>query len=83
MQIGKELQKLLTKNTKTHVIITRGADPIILASNETDIQSFTVKRPSHIVDTIGCGDAFVGGRIIIIFIHKFILFRFSRLSIIE
>jgi sugar/nucleoside kinase (ribokinase family) len=76
IHIAKELQKLLTKNTDTCVIITRGADSIILASSkmgksknsnsflytEHDVRLFTVKPPSEIVDTTGCGDAFVGGR---------------------
>jgi sugar/nucleoside kinase (ribokinase family) len=77
MEICQELQKLLTKNTETCVIITRGADPVILASGkipnkktkidflyctEHGVKMFTVKRPSKIVDTTGCGDAFVGGR---------------------
>jgi len=76
IHIAKELQKLLTKNTDTCVIITRGADSIILASSkidksknfnsflyaEHDARLFTVKPPSEIVDTTGCGDAFVGGR---------------------
>jgi hypothetical protein len=36
MDIAKELQKLLTKNTETCLIITRGADSIILASSKTN-----------------------------------------------
>lgn len=63
--IAKELQKLLTKNSETHVIITRGADPVILTSNKIEdaVRIFSIKKASNIVDTIGCGDAFVGGRI--------------------
>ncbi len=34
MYIAKELQKLLTKNADTCVIITRGAEPVILASSK-------------------------------------------------
>ncbi|CAF1217237.1 unnamed protein product [Rotaria sordida] len=60
LPIARELQKLLIKNTKTCVIVTHGADPIILASNH-GVKVFAVKRLSKIVDTIGCGDAFVGG----------------------
>ena len=76
--IAKELQKRMIKSSETHVIITRGADPVILASSkitstfkirslsflrclEDGVRLFTIKKPSHIVDTIGCGDAFVGG----------------------
>lgn len=33
---------------------------------------YTVKRPSQIIDTTGCGDAFVGGRNIIISSLQFI-----------
>ena len=63
--IAKELQKLLTKSNKTHVIVTRGADPVILTSSNTEdaVRLFSIRKPSHIVDTTGCGDAFVGGRI--------------------
>ncbi|CAF2724104.1 unnamed protein product [Rotaria sp. Silwood2] len=42
------------------MIVTRSSHPIILASNH-GLKTFAVKRPSKIVDTIGCGDAFVGG----------------------
>ncbi|UJR08267.1 hypothetical protein I4U23_012540 [Adineta vaga] len=58
--MAKELQKMLTKNAETFVIITRGADSIILASTQ-GVKIFHVKRPLKIVDTIGCGDVFVGG----------------------
>jgi hypothetical protein len=36
MHIAKELQKLLTKNADTCMIITRGADSVILASSKID-----------------------------------------------
>lgn len=84
--IAKELQKLLTKNNETHVIITRGADPVILTSSniEDAVRIFTIKKASNIVDTIGCGDAFVGGRISrIINRRHWFPSRFSRLSIID
>ncbi|CAF1137909.1 unnamed protein product [Adineta steineri] len=58
--IAEELQKKLSKSTDTCVIITRGADSIVLAS-KNGVKMFTVKRPPKIIDTIGCGDAFVGG----------------------
>ncbi|CAF5105489.1 unnamed protein product, partial [Rotaria sp. Silwood1] len=41
--------------------VTRASRPIILASSH-GLKTFTVKRSSKIIDTIGCGDAFVGGR---------------------
>ncbi|CAF1133651.1 unnamed protein product [Adineta steineri] len=58
--IAEELQKKLSKSTDTCVIITRGANPIVLAS-KNGVKMFTVKRPPKIIDTIGCGDAFAGG----------------------
>ncbi|CAF1009863.1 unnamed protein product [Adineta ricciae] len=58
--VAKELQKMLTKNKETCVVITGGANPIISVTQH-GIKVFHVKKPSKIVDTIGCGDAFVGG----------------------
>jgi hypothetical protein len=34
MHIAAELQKLLTKNAETCVIITRGVEPVIVASSK-------------------------------------------------
>ncbi|CAF1290063.1 unnamed protein product, partial [Didymodactylos carnosus] len=58
--IVKSLQELLTKKEGGTVIITRGVNPILLATKD-EIKQFNVKKPLKIVDTNGCGDAFVGG----------------------
>lgn len=46
------------------VIVTQGKDSVLVAfTNKPDVQEFVVKTidPKRIVDTIGAGDAFVGG----------------------
>lgn len=63
-EIAKLISKLpkASKNFERMVIITQGADDVIVAQGN-DTQNFPVPKlkPEEIVDTNGAGDAFVGG----------------------
>lgn len=62
-EIAKAISNMPKSNEKKRiVIITQGANPVIMANGQ-DIKEFQVKKleQDKIIDTNGAGDAFVGG----------------------
>lgn len=64
-EVARQVQAMSKKNSqrKRIVIITRGADSVVVCDEKSEIQEFPAKRipDSEIAETNGAGDGFVGG----------------------
>ena len=64
-EVAKLVQGMPKKNSqrKRIVIVTRGAESVVVCNEESEIQEFPAQRipDSEIAETNGAGDGFVGG----------------------